>query len=238
MKLQAYRLRNYRRLRDVIIELDDKISIFVGANNSGKTSAVQGLFSVLRGDPKKFELFDFSAALWPGIDAVGEAPVEDEVAPGTLPIISLDLWFRVGAEDLVVAMPLLPSSDWDGRCVGIRVAFEPKDASELVQRFRELRDKGAAAALALAAKAAEKNGAGAAAAVGRPGDAGDYRPWPESLTKYLTKELSSEYTFRYYVLDERKFDGFREKEVGYEPLPLGGGYRQAWRRRHQVVAQG
>ncbi|MCO4086459.1 ATP-binding protein, partial [Pseudomonas aeruginosa] len=41
MKLQAYRLQNYRRLRDVVIELDDEISIFVGANNSGKTSAVQ-----------------------------------------------------------------------------------------------------------------------------------------------------------------------------------------------------
>lgn len=36
MKLQAYRLQNYRRLRDVVIELDDEISIFVGANNSGK----------------------------------------------------------------------------------------------------------------------------------------------------------------------------------------------------------
>lgn len=38
MKLQAYRLQNYRRLRDVVIELDDEISIFVGANNSGKAS--------------------------------------------------------------------------------------------------------------------------------------------------------------------------------------------------------
>lgn len=50
MKLQAYRLQNYRRLRDVVIELDDEMSIFVGANNSGKTSAVQGLHSMLRGD--------------------------------------------------------------------------------------------------------------------------------------------------------------------------------------------
>ena len=64
MKLQAYRLQNYRRLRDVVIELDDEISIFVGANNSGKTSAVQGLYSMLRGEAKKFELFDFSATLW------------------------------------------------------------------------------------------------------------------------------------------------------------------------------
>ena len=52
-------------------------------------------------------------------------------------------------------------------------------------------------------------------------DPGEYKPWPESLTKYLTKELSKEYTFRYYVLDERAFVGYQPKEVDYAPLPLG-----------------
>ncbi|WP_165611733.1 AAA family ATPase, partial [Achromobacter insolitus] len=104
MKLQAYRLQNYRRLRDVVIELDDEISIFVGANNSGKTSAVQGLYSMLRGEVKKFELFDFSAALWAEIDAVGRTPPGDEDAPKRLPSILLDLWFRVGEDDLATAM--------------------------------------------------------------------------------------------------------------------------------------
>jgi predicted ATP-dependent endonuclease of OLD family len=218
MKLEAYRLQNYRRLRDVVIELDDKISIFVGANNSGKTSAVQGLYSLLRGEAKRFELFDFSAALWPSIDKIGEAPVGDVDAALSLPVISLDMWFRVGEEDLVVAMPLLPSTDWDGKCVGLRVTFEPKSPVELVHRFKELREKGNAAALALAAKLAAANGEGAAT----PPDVRDYRPWPESLSKYLTKELSAEYTFRYYVLDEREFDGYREKTPDYSPLPIAG----------------
>lgn len=128
MKLQAYRLRNYRRLRDVVIELDDEISIFVGANNSGKTSAVQGLYSMLKGDVKKFELFDFSAALWAEIDAIGGMASTDEEAPKALPSILLDLWFRVGEDDLATAMSLLPSTEWDGKCVGIRVAFEPRNA--------------------------------------------------------------------------------------------------------------
>lgn len=216
MKLQAYRLRNYRRLRDVVIELDDKISIFVGANNSGKTSAVQGLFSLLRGEVKRLELFDFSAALWANIDNIGETAPGDEEAPKSLPVISLDMWFRVGEEDLVVAMPLLPSTDWDGKCVGIRVAFEPREPVGLVQRFRELRAKGNAAALALAQKATETNGAAPAPGIS------DYKPWPESLTKYLMKELSTEYAFRYYVLDEREFDGYREKDSDYSPLPIAG----------------
>lgn len=224
MKLQAYRLRNYRRLRDVTIELDDKISIFVGANNSGKTSAVQGLYSMLRGETKRFELFDFSASLWPSIDATGDSTLNDADASNSLPSISLDLWFRVGEEDLVVAMPLLPSTNWDGKCVGIRVAFEPKNAYELIHRFKELRNKGNLAALALAAKVAGRKVADDAAEAldWNAEGVNDYKPWPESLTKYLKKELSSEYTFRYYVLDEREFDGYEEKSADYAPLPLDG----------------
>lgn len=215
MKLQAYRLRNYRRLRDVVIELDDEISIFVGANNSGKTSAVQGLYSMLRGDAKKFELFDFSAALWAEIDAIGRTPPGDEDAPKRLPSILLDLWFRVGEDDLATAMSLLPSTEWDGKCVGIRVAFEPRDAQELVRKFHELHEKANNAAIALAAKRK------AAVEPAVEADAGEYKPWPESLTKYLTKELSKEYTFRYYVLDERAFVAHQAREADYEPLPLG-----------------
>lgn len=224
MKLQAYRLQNYRRLRDVVIELDDEISIFVGANNSGKTSAVQGLYSMLRGDAKKFELFDFSAALWAEIDAIGKTAPGDEDAPKRLPSILLDLWFRVGEDDLATAMSLLPSTEWDGKCVGVRVAFEPRDAHELVRKFHELHEKANNAAIALAAR--RKTSGEPAAGVGADtvevmAEASEYKPWPESLTKYLTKELSKEYTFSYYVLDERAFDGYKTKEVDYEPLPLG-----------------
>ncbi|XJC80915.1 AAA family ATPase (plasmid) [Delftia tsuruhatensis] len=224
MKLQAYRLQNYRRLRDVVIELDNEISIFVGANNSGKTSAVQGLYSMLRGDAKKFELFDFSASLWAEIDIIGRSAPGDEEAPKRLPSILLDLWFRVGEDDLATAMPLLPSTEWDGKCVGIRVSFEPRDAYELVQRFHELHEKANNAAIALAAQrkvASEPaTGVGAGDEVEAEAEASDYKPWPESLTKYLTKELSKEYTFRYYVLDERSFVDY-QAAADYEPQPLG-----------------
>jgi len=224
MKLQAYRLRNYRRLRDVAIELDDKISIFVGANNSGKTSAAQGLYSMLRGDASSFELFDFSAILWAEIDNIGNAAPGDLDTPKQLPAINLDLWFRVGDADLGVAMPLLPSTDWEGKCVGIRVSFEPKNPYDLVQTYRELRDKAMAAAARLAAKATAGTAAGAAAAPG-VGAAGGYKPWPESLTKFLTKELTKHYGFRYYVLDERQFDRYKEKSAEYSPQEMVGDRR-------------
>ncbi len=224
MKLHAYRLRNYRRLRDVAIELDDKISIFVGANNSGKTSAAQGLYSMLRGDTSSFELFDFSAILWTEIDNIGNAAPDDVDAAEQLPAITLDLWFLVGDDDLGVAMPLLPSTDWEGKYVGIRVSFEPKSNYDLVRTYRELREKATAAAAKLAAKATTDIAASAAAAP-EDGAAGGYKPWPESLTKFLTKELTKHYGFRYYVLDERQFDGYREKSAEYSPQEVVGDRR-------------
>ena len=146
MKLQAYRLQNYRRLRDVVIELDDEISIFVGANNSGKTSAVQGLHSMLRGDAATFELFDFSAILWSTIDEIGNVPAGDEDTPNKLPAITLDLWFRVEDADLGIAMPLLPSTDWEGTGTefhvsggrSICVVFGLRGLGDLCQAHTEL----------------------------------------------------------------------------------------------------
>lgn len=176
---------------------------------------------MLRGEAKKFELFDFSAALWAEIDAIGSTPPGDEDASKQLPSILLDLWFRVGEDDLATAMSLLPSTEWDGKCVGIRVAFEPRDPHALVRTFHELHEKANNAANALVARRSAGAEAGAENAAAVVADPGEYKPWPESLTKYLTKALNKEYTFRYYVLDERAFVGYQPKEANYEPLPLG-----------------
>ena len=40
--LTALRIRNFKRFEDVNIELDNPV-VFIGPNNSGKTSAMQAL---------------------------------------------------------------------------------------------------------------------------------------------------------------------------------------------------
>ena len=87
MHLKALRIRNFRRLRDVVIDLDDDISIFVGANNSGKTSVVQALQLFLSSSSEKFTLYDISASAWPDIEAFAGGEVGAE-----LPTVSIDLW--------------------------------------------------------------------------------------------------------------------------------------------------
>lgn len=203
MYLRSYRLNNYRRLRDVHVELASDISIFVGANNSGKTSATQAVQAFLSGSRERFSLYDFSSHIWKALNALGEAdPAGDTDA--VIPSISLDLWFEVGPSDLYLVIPILPSSKWAGTQVGIRIEFSAKNAPALLQRFREKRQEGLEQVAML------------------PNGAGKYVPWPKCLTDYLEKELNREFEFRYFVLDRAQFNDSYEPNDGYEPAPLDG----------------
>lgn len=203
MHLHSYRIKNYRRLRDVHIELASDISIFVGSNNSGKTSATQALYTFASGSKDKVSLYDFSSACWKNFDVIGDL-AEDGAEPPKLPSISLDLWFEVTANDLYLVIPLLPSTAWNGTQVGIRIEFAPRNPLELLGKFRTVRAEAQTKAAALEKRANEK-----------------YVPWPKSLSDYLKNELPNEFEFKYYVLDRAQFDDAHKPQVGYEPLLLG-----------------
>lgn len=142
MHIHSYRLRNYRRLKDVQIELAQDISIFVGSNNSGKTSATHAIHAFLSGSKDRFSLYDFTSALWHGIDKAGEADLTTELPEDWgLPSISLDLWFEVAESDLYLVIPLLPSTEWAGTKVGIRIAFCPWSSLEVVRNFQAAKAK-------------------------------------------------------------------------------------------------
>jgi predicted ATP-dependent endonuclease of OLD family len=203
MYLHSYRLKNYRRLKDVHVDLAADISIFVGANNSGKTSATQAVSAFVKASKDRFSFFDFNSATWKEFDELGNRPEESE-EPFDTPSISLDLWFEVSADDLYLVMPLLPSSKWQGTQVGIRIAFAAKNPKELLQKFRAARADSNTKAAAL------------------DGGAGSYIPWPKSLSDYLQKELHDEFEFQYFVLDRRQFDDAFVERGEYQPLLLGG----------------
>ncbi|SEN92842.1 Predicted ATP-dependent endonuclease of the OLD family, contains P-loop ATPase and TOPRIM domains [Pseudorhodobacter antarcticus] len=203
MYLHSYRLKNYRRLRDVRVELASDISIFVGANNSGKTSATQAIIAFLSGAKGRFSLFDFSSHTWKELNALGEAN-DAEDANATIPAISLDLWFRVTEADLYLVIPILPSTAWAGSKVGIRIEFAAKNPVDLLERYRLQKQTALAQAAAL------------------PEGAGAYVPWPKSLTDFLEKELQSEFELRYFVLDDAQFDDNLVENEGYVPAIIGG----------------
>ena len=206
MHLKAIRIQNFRRLRDVVIDLDDDISIFVGANNSGKTSVAQALQLFISSSREKFTLHDISASAWSDIEAFSNG--EEGVV---LPEISVDLWFGVEATDLHRVIDLLPSLSWQGTHVGMRITFSPVDADATLIRYREAQAT-ALAAVAAAAPAIEEGG--------EDNDGEDFVPSPKSLTDFLTTELKREYEFRYYVLDKARFNNDFHELASYQPLQI------------------
>lgn len=200
MHLHSYRLRNFRRLKDIHIELAPNISIFVGANNSGKTSATQALRMFVVGS--EFSVHDFHSSCWREFEIAGDTD-ESADAPPSLPTISLDLWFQAGADNLHRVIDLLPSLDWENSLLGLRVELAPRDEKSLLANYREAKSQGASK-------------------LAPPTDASPvYTPWPTSLVDYLSKRLSAEYELRYYILDRAHFDDQLCPVAGYRPARIG-----------------
>jgi predicted ATP-dependent endonuclease of OLD family len=197
MHLRKLAVRNFRRLRDVVIDLASDISIFVGANNSGKTSVGHAL-QLFTGSGR-FNIHDFSSELWNDFVAFGDGADNAE-----LPSMEIDVWFEIGPNDVHRVVDLLPSLAWEGALVGMRVAYTPTDPAGTRARYAEVRQR------TLDAIAAKVNGAPA------------FDPAPRNLRDYLRDKLQDEYELRYFVLDPSRFDGNMVAAHGYSPASLSG----------------
>lgn len=207
MNLNCVRIRNFRRLKDVLIDFDSEISIFVGANNSGKTSATQALQLFLAGSKARMAFHDFSVDSWAAFDAYGDFnfAAEGEEPPPVCPTMSMDLWFSVDEPDLHRVMNFLPSLDWEGSLVGVRIEFAPSDPAAMLDAYRQSKAK---AAPHVQPATVEREA---------------YHPWPKSLSDYLDRVLPQEFEFRYFVLDHSKFDAdFRQTDDAYTPARMTG----------------
>lgn len=130
MKISRVAIRNFRRLENVQIDIEERESIFVGPNNSGKTSAT-AIFGCFLGG-RDFKIHDFSVARMADFDAF--------VATGDaerLPKISLDLWFTIDPESIAFGrvFTLLPKLS-DFTRVGIRLSYEIEDAKKLGEQYK------------------------------------------------------------------------------------------------------
>ena len=199
MHLSKIRLRNFRRLADVKIDLDRDISIFVGANNSGKTSVAHAINFFVNAARDRVSFHDISACRWSDIDAF-QAGVEN----ASLPVLSLDLWFAVEQADLHRVLDLLPRLEWEGSQVGVRITFAPRNEDETLVHFNER----------------HQQAQDAVAAMETPEGQEPYVAPPRSLREFLEEELGKEYEFKYFVLDEAQFNDELVPNEGYEPQEL------------------
>ncbi|WP_051103748.1 MULTISPECIES: ATP-dependent nuclease [Paraburkholderia] len=211
MHLHSLAFKNFRRLKDARMDFADDLTIFVGANNSGKTSATHAIELFLSGGKDKFTVHDFWAGCWTDFETF---PAEDAVdAKVEFPSMSLDVWISVDADNLYRVVELLPRAAWEGSLVGLRIEFSAKDAAQTLANYR--------------AKAAEAAKFGTT----KEKDGQDYRPWPRNMRDYLSQELKNEYALRYFILDEAQLKA-EAPDTAYTPKEI---IADAERSGHSII---
>lgn len=99
MQLSGIEVKNFRLLQDAALLLEDKTTVIVGRNNSGKTSLTEVVARVLRENNPSFRLEDFACAshicFWNAF-LKHHAGEEANDVRAALPSIEVRLRFRYG----------------------------------------------------------------------------------------------------------------------------------------------
>ena len=80
MRIAHLEISNFRKLLGVRLDLSSSTTLLVGANNSGKTSAMIVLKHFLV-NHARFCMNDFTLSHWPKVKANGEAWRSSDVVP-------------------------------------------------------------------------------------------------------------------------------------------------------------
>lgn len=122
--------RNFRRLENISAGIEERETVFVGPNNSGKTSAT-AIFRCFLGQ-RKFRIYDFSVARIGEFDAFGVNGEAD-----SLPSIELDIWFKVDPDSIEFgrAFTLLPNLSDNFERLGVRLRYATPDPVKLREAY-------------------------------------------------------------------------------------------------------
>lgn len=191
MKINSIQIQNFRKLQSCKIDFSEKETIFVGANNSGKTTAMDALMVFLK--TKSFKTQDFTLCHWKNLNKVGENWINaDELKEEGKSVKllnqylpTLDLWIEVENSELHYVSHIIPTLDWKGGLLGIRFRFEPKDMGELVKEFVTLYNKSNRLSQ-------EKRK--------------DFKLWPKTFWDFCERKLNIHFTIKTYLLDPDKYN--------------------------------
>lgn len=192
MNIAFVEIKNFRKLKSCRIDLSLKSTIFVGANNSGKTSAMSALVKFLK--KRQLVIEDFTLSNLASIAHLGERYV-DESNP-IVPSVddwkdicpSIDVWLDVREYELRYVSDIIPTLSWHSGKIGIRLVYEPKDVEKLFQEY--------VTAYRLART--------------RSGKA---KLWPLDLKNYLHDKLKNHFIMNAYILDPAKVVELTENSV-------------------------
>ena len=196
MKIAFVEIQNFRKLKSCHIAFSDKETVFVGANNSGKTSAMDALILFLEPRRRKeISTTDITLSNWRTINQIGcnwitlEEPKDYDFDIGQwLPVLpSIDIWLNVDSSEIHYVSNIIPTLSWAGGKLGVRLRFEPEDIKKLFRDFKE--------AFTTAAETVSKS---------RDNDGVKLSLWPQSLREFLERRLHNHFTVNSYLLDPTK----------------------------------
>lgn len=205
MKIDFVRIKNFRKLKNCKIEFSNKETIFVGANNSGKTTAMDALITFL--ERKHFKTQDFTITNWNELKKIAEKWVtkttleEDDkdikILEPHLP--SLDLWFNVDISELRYVSHIVPTLDWNGGLIGLRLILQPKNIELLIEEYIFSRKK----VIELNTKSRKK-----------------VELWPTDFWQFCDKKLNILFEVKSYLLDPDKHE--RDQDLSDQNIELEG----------------
>ncbi|MFH1507261.1 MAG: AAA family ATPase [Candidatus Omnitrophota bacterium] len=214
MHIKFVEIQNFRKLKSVRIEFAKEKTLFVGANNSGKTSAMEALMRFLVN--KKFSINDFTLSNWLPINVIGSnwersslqsnsqiPPLEEweKVLP------TMDIWIEVAEEEIHYVCHLLPTLDWVGGLLGIRLRFEPKDVENFYKDYLAVRKAARDAIKGASEKKDNTNNT--------------LKLWPKNMVEFLDKRLNNLFVVHAYTLDPTKRFEPQKGIAQPQPLPKG-----------------
>ncbi|MCP9290572.1 AAA family ATPase [Gracilimonas sediminicola] len=193
MKIDFIEIENFRKLKSCRLSFSEKQTLFVGANNSGKTSAMDALISFLK-DKNRFKTKDITLSNWSQINEIGiswATHIEEEEPDLSLDkwhelMPKLDVWLQVKSNEIQYVSNLIPKLSWRGGLLGVRLVIEPKDIEKLYKDYRSSYQD------AQKIKESAKS---------------DLKLWPATIWDYLEKKgLISHFNVSAYLLDPDKIE--------------------------------
>jgi len=210
MKIKFIQIKNFRKLKSCRIDFSAKKTIFVGANNSGKTSAMEALILFLK-EKNKITTNDFTLSNWREINEIGKlwigttkieaSDLSIEKWNPYLPFI--DVWLKIETNEIYYVKHLIPTLKWKGGLLGVRLKFEPEKIEELYENFVESYN---------AAKQTIEN-------VNKNGKSVNIQLWPNSMRDFLESHLQKYFIIKAYILDPNRCISSDENIVQPQNLP-------------------
>jgi len=211
MKIAFFDIQNFRKLKSCRIELSKNKTLFVGANNSGKTSAMDALIIFLkRTRQKDLSTTDFTLSNWNAINKIATDWVDiqnpdhlnlepEQWQPHTP---SIDIWLDIEVAEIHFVSHIIPTLDWSGGNLGIRLVFEPKNVEDLYKAYKSAYEA------ARSTSEARKNG-------------NPLTLWPQTMRDFLDKELHQHFTINAYILNPEKCTDSTPQVLPENTEPLG-----------------